>query len=131
MVFNFGFKIKSLVCHLVNEVLLLQNLQKLFAIVELLQIIDSLRNVSLELLELIQGLICEVLRRWLVVLDTLKVADDLLGICLLLVYNTLEHIKLLIDFLVDLILQTFLVQNFKLHFLAFSQINRTFILYLF
>lgn len=130
MVFYFCFKINCFVSHLVNEVLLLQNLQKLFSIVQVLQILNSLRDVCLKLFELVQSLIREILRRWLIVLYTLKVAYDLLGICLLFVDDTLEHIELLINLLINLILKTFLVQNLLLHFLALSQVIRAFLLYL-
>ena len=123
MIFDFCLKINCFVSHLVNEVLLLQYLQKLLSVVELLQILDSLRNVRLELFELVQGLICEILWRWLVVLHTLEVADDLLGVGLLLVNDAFEHVKLLVHFLVNFILQTFLIQDLKLHFLTFSQVD--------
>ena len=107
---------------LMDQMLLLKNLQKLLAIVKPLQILNSERNVALELFELIKSLIGEVLWRWLVVLHALQIADDLLGVCLLLVNDAFQHVKLLIDFLVDLILKAFLIQYLELHILALSKI---------
>jgi len=76
----------------------------------------------LELLELIKCLVSKVLGRWLIVLNALQVADDLLGVGLLLVNYALQHIELLVDLLVYFILEAFLIQYFELHLLAFTEV---------
>jgi len=84
--------------------LLLQDFQVLLSLIELDEILDSLIDTVLKALELIQCLVSEVFWWWLILLDTLKVTDNLFGTRLLFVNDALQIIKFFIDFLGDLIL---------------------------
>lgn len=107
---------------LIDHMLLLENLQELFAIIELIKIFDSIVNICLKAFELIQCLVREVLGRWSVVLNTLQVADDLLGVRLLLIDDPLEHVELLVYLLGDFLLKRLLVEDAVLHLRALAKI---------
>lgn len=55
-------------------------------------------------------------------MNGLKVANNLLSICLLLIDDTLEHVELLIHLLGDLFLKTFLIEDPMLHIAALAKI---------
>ena len=107
---------------LVDHMLLLQDLQELFAIIEGIKVFNPVINICLEAFKFIKCLVSKVLWRWSVVLHALQVADDFLGIRLLIVYEALEHIELLVLLLGDLLLKRLLVEDAMLHLRAFAQI---------
>ena len=107
---------------LVDHMLLLQDLQELFAIIECIKVFNPVINICLEAFKFIKCLVSKVLWRWSVVLHALQVTDDFLGIRLLLVNDTLKHVELLVHLLGDLLLKRLLVKDAMLHLRAFAQI---------
>lgn len=122
MATNFAFEVFHVMFQIWNYVLLLQNFQKLFALVQFNQILNSLVDAILKAFELIQSLVCEIFGRWLVFLHTLEVADNLLGAWLLLINDALQVVEFLVNLLGDFVLQPLLVSNPLLHLLAFLKI---------
>lgn len=119
---NLVLEIFILHIKLIDHMLLLEDLQELFAIIEGIKVFNPVINICLEAFKFIKCLVSKVLWRWSIVLDALQVADDLLGIRLLLVNNALEHVELLVYLLGDLLLKRLLVENAMLHLRAFAQI---------
>lgn len=85
-------------------------------------------DAILESLELIKSLVSEILGRWLVLLNTLKIANDLLSTGFLLINYTLEIVKLLVNFLGYFVLEFLLVANPFLHLLTLLEIISTLLL---
>ena len=107
---------------LMDLVLLLENIKVLLVLVESHQILDSHLDIVLKVSQLIEGLISKILRWWSVILNTLKVRNNLFGIDLLFINDILQHVKLLVNLLGYFILETFLVENALLHILTLLQI---------
>lgn len=103
----------------------------LFTLVEFDEVLNSLIDAILESFQFIKSLIREIFRRWLILLDTLQIADNLFSTRFLLVYYALKIVKFLVHFLGDLVFEPLLVSNALLHFLTFFQIVRTLFLNVF
>lgn len=61
-----------------DNVLLLEDFEMLFALVEFNEVLNSLIDAILEAFELIKRLVSEIFGRWLVLLHAFKITDDLL-----------------------------------------------------
>ena len=68
---NLGLEVRVLCLEVRNQVLLLKDFQEVLGSVQRLQGLDVLGDLLLEHLQFTQGLICEVLWRWSVVLHAL------------------------------------------------------------
>ena len=120
---NFVLEVFILHIELIDHMLLLEDLQKLFAIIQGIEVLYPVVNVTLKALELIQCLICKVLWWGPIVLHRLQVAYYFLGVRLLFVNDALEHVELLVYLFCDLLFKGFLVQDAVLHFGALAQVH--------
>ena len=77
MVTDFAFKFLVFGLEFSDDMLLLEHLEEVLGVVEIGQVLNGLVDVGLEDLQLVQGLVREVLWRWSIVLHTLKVGNDL------------------------------------------------------
>mmetsp|Transcript_38873 Transcript_38873/g.37212 ORF Transcript_38873/g.37212 Transcript_38873/m.37212 type:complete len:274 (-) Transcript_38873:199-1020(-) len=75
-----------------------EDLQVLVLALEPLELLDGFLHLAVELLQLHQRLSCEVLGRWLVVLDAFEIPDDVFRLVFLLIDDVLEDIVLLLHF---------------------------------
>ena len=125
MVTDFAFKLLVFGLEFSDYMLLLEHLEEVLGIVEIGQVLNSLVDVGLENLQLVQGLVREVLWRWSIVLHTLKVGNDLSCVGLLFINDLLEHVKLVVHLHGDLIFQALLVEDSLLHVRALTQVIGT------
>ena len=125
---HFRFKILHVPFNLVDQVLLLQHVKILLALVESCLILNAVVDTLLEVFHLIERAGCEVLRRWVVFFDRFKVADDDSGAVFLLVDYTLQVVELAVHFGSDLIFEALLVPDLFLHVLALLEITAALLL---
>ena len=122
MVADFAFEVLIFGLEVIDQVLLLKDLQKVLGVVEVGQVLDGFVDVHLETFQLVESLVRKILGRWAVVLHAFKIRDDLARVGFLLVDDLLEHVKLVVYFLGDLIFQALLVEDSLLHISALVQI---------
>ena len=94
---------------------LFQNLQILLLLAQLTLLINLLLNFVLESLKFTQRFLGKIFGRWLVLLDTLKMFDDVLCLDLLFVNDGLQLIILFVDLLQNLLLEALLAHHAILH----------------
>ena len=119
---NLRFKVLHGPLNFVDQVLLLKHIKVLLVLVQPRLRLNAVVDVLLEVFHLIERACREVLRRRVVLLDRLQVADDDGRAVFLLVNDALKVIELTVHLGCDLVFEALLVANLLLHVLTFLQI---------
>ena len=105
--------------------LLLKDIEELLSVVKFKQIFYSDVDLALEHSQFFESLVGEILWRWSVVLHTFQITNDLFCASFLSINYAFQHVKLIVNLLCDLFLETLLVEDALLHVLALLKVAVT------